>query len=102
MALVNIDSARRKVLEMLDRMAPPAGVQVLSYKRNRWVSVVWLEPGRVLVEERGYETQRMEVDRVDLARVLKTIFKREFPRSRKVRCLRLDHGGQAGRPRKVL
>ncbi|WP_457572684.1 hypothetical protein [Desulfolithobacter sp.] len=85
MSLVNIDSLRTHVLRLLGRMRPPGGIELMSYKRNRTIALICQENGRVVVRERGYVEQELEVAPDDLPRLLKTLIKREFPRSRKVR-----------------
>jgi hypothetical protein len=89
MALVNIDSALKDVLSRLRKLAPPQGIEVLSYKRNRSIRVMPVGDGRVLVHERGYAERKMEIETSELQKVLGAIFKKEFPRSRKVRVCRV-------------
>ena len=88
MSLINISSVRQQALRQLARLDPPAGLELLSYKRNRSVAVVRLAGNRYQVIERGYVDQEVEVDERGLARLLKIMIKREFPRSRKVRLFR--------------
>jgi len=90
MALINIDTAIKRVLLMVAKIAPPRGVEILTYKRNRGVSIIRLAEDSFLVREHGYEEQEMQVCFADLARVLKSIAKREFPRSRQVRIYQLE------------
>jgi hypothetical protein len=89
MALMPIDSARRQVLELLKKMQPLQGLDIRSYKRNRAVMILLQDRRQVLVRERGYREQEFLVAQSELAKILKTIFKREFPRSRKVRIYQL-------------
>ena len=102
MALVNIESALRKVVNSLKKTPAGRGMEILSYKRNRGVSVVRLDEGLFSVQERGYRDQILEVEGKDIGKVLKSIMKREFPRSRKVRIYRLDDASEAGMVRKRL
>ncbi|MBU0909173.1 MAG: hypothetical protein KKA54_07655 [Proteobacteria bacterium] len=90
MALINIDTAIKRVLLLVAKIEPPRGVEMLTYKRNRGVSVIRLDEDSYLVRERGYEEQEMQVCFADLARVLKSMAKREFPRSRQVRLYQLE------------
>jgi hypothetical protein len=90
MALINIDTAIKRVLQIAGKIEPPRGVEILTYKRNRGVSIIRLAEDSFLVRERGYEENEMQVCFADLARVLKSMAKREFPRSRQVRIYQLE------------
>ncbi len=60
-------------------------------------------PGeQVIVRERGYEEREQTVPVSELPRLLKTIIKREFPRSRKVRIQKFFRPEELSRPRKIL
>jgi len=90
MSLVNIDSIRRQTLRLLDRIDPPGGIELLSYKRNRSVAIVCLGDGNFFVREKGYDVQEIHVGRDRLPRILKAMIKKEFPRSRKVRLFKFQ------------
>ncbi|MCK5231604.1 MAG: hypothetical protein KAR13_15130 [Desulfobulbaceae bacterium] len=102
MALLNIETCLKRALNMLEKSSAPAGVEILSYKRNRGVAVLKLDDNRFLVRERGYNDEEFRSDYSDLARRLKSIFKREFPRSRKLRLYRLAGPEEINRPRKKM
>lgn len=102
MALINIDTALKRVEQIIARVQPPEGVEILTYKRNRGVSVLRLDTGRLLVRERGYEEHLQEIDEKELGKVLKSIAKREFPRSRKVRVYQLSGPDDEGVERKKI
>jgi len=90
MALINIDTAIKRVLLLVAKIEPPRGVEMLTYKRNRGIAVIRLGEDSFLVRERGYAEQELRVCMADLARVLKAMAKREFPRSRQVRLYQLE------------
>ena len=102
MALINIDAALKDVLGRLHKMSPGQGVEVLSYKRNRGVSILKLGEGEVLVREHGYGERERIFPEDELQRRLRTIFRFEFPRSRKVRVYALGSGDEEGRELKKL
>lgn len=102
MSLVNRDSLLRQVLHIVAEIEPPAGIELLSYKRNRRVSVTAGPGTYVTVRERGYEELDTTVEREELSRTLKAIIKREFPRSRKIRLQKLSDPEDLDRPRKKL
>ncbi len=60
-------------------------LEVRSYKRDRALLLIRLSPERIQIEEDGFEQHRFEVAEPDLRRLLKTLIKREFPRSNKLR-----------------
>lgn len=85
MALVNIDTALTDAIRLIGKSPINGGVEILSYKRNRTIAVIRLSEGRVKVIEKGYTVAESEIDLDQLAKKMKTMIKREFPRSRKVR-----------------
>ncbi len=102
MALVNIQSAIKRVQQIIRKLEPPQGVEILTYKRNRGITIIKIDEETVSIQERGYKEQTLLVEIKDLARQLKSIAKREFPRSRKVRVYQLDSPYCLGIKRKQL
>ena len=102
MALVNIDSVLRNLLQKLEKLSPPQSIELLSYKRNRSVSVLLLDDGKILVRERGYREEEQIVERGLLPKHLKALIKYEFPRSRKVRMYQVDNPEELEKVRKKL
>ena len=100
--MINIDSALKQTVQMLKKMSPPAGLEVLSYKRNRAVVILRQASDRFLVEERGYYQHSQTLSFEELEKNLRIIFRREFPRSRKVRVYRLGGPQDLGQKRKKL
>ena len=102
MALVNIDSVLRNLLQKLKKLDPPQGIELLSYKRNRSIAVLLLDDGKVLVRERGYRDNEQIIDKSLLSKHLKSLIKYEFPRSRKVRVYQVDDPLELEKVRKKL
>jgi hypothetical protein len=102
MALVNIDTVLRNLLQKLRKLNPPQGIELLSYKRNRSIAVLLLEDGKILVRERGYRDEEQIIDKTMLSKCLKSLIKYEFPRSRKVRVYQVDDPLELERVRKKL
>ena len=102
MSLVNIDSLQRQVLQILSKIESPAGVELSSYKRNRSISLTVQPLQQVIVRENGYIKQEMNVDFKEVPKLLKTMIKREFPRSRKVRVHKFETPEELDRQRKTL
>lgn len=90
MALVNIDSVLRNLLQKLKKLNPPQGIELLSYKRNRSIAVLLLDENKVLVREQGYRDEERIIDKYLLSKHLEKSIKYEFPRSRKVRLYQVD------------
>ena len=85
MALINIETALRDAISLIGKARIDSGIEIMSYKRNRTVALIRLSEQRVLLREQGYVDDDTEVDLKQLPKKLKTVLKREFPRSRKVR-----------------
>ena len=102
MALVNIDNCVSKVLQQLGKLEAGQGVEILSYKRNRGVSVLIRPDDFFYIREHGYIDEEKTLPLAELAKELKTIVKREFPRSRKIRIYQLDGPEDLNQPRKKL
>jgi len=102
MALVNIDSVIRTVLQRLEKLSPPQGIELLSYKRNRSIAVLHRRNGNFHVRERGYREDDRVVNKAGLQKHLKALIKYEFPRSRKIRLYQLDDPRELEKPRKKL
>jgi hypothetical protein len=102
MALVNIDSVLPNLLQKLDKLRPPQGMELLSYKRNRSIAVLLCDNGRILVREKGYRLAEHMVEKAKLPRHLKSLIKYEFPRSRKLRMYQIDTPEDLERPLKKL
>ena len=102
MALVNIESVQKKVLDQLKKTPEGQGVEILSYKRNRGISLILTGRESIMLRERGYREREITVTLSDLPRILRSMMKTEFPRSRKVRVYRLASAEVAGRELKRI
>lgn len=102
MALHNISSAMKKVLNTLKKTPEGHGVEVLSYKRNRGISILREENSMFYVREHGYNEESWHLEEDMLVRILKSAMKREFPRSRKLRIYHLSGVEEMNRPMKKL
>ncbi|WP_028585064.1 hypothetical protein [Desulfogranum mediterraneum] len=102
MALINIASLRQQVLKLLAATPAPGGVELLSYKRDRSISVLCQDDATFIVKERGYLDQEVVSTRDGLSRLLKEMIKREFPRSRKVRLVKFADPAELERERQRI
>ncbi len=89
MALIPLEALRPHVLRLLTKADPSGGVELLSFKRDRSVAVFRLSDERYLLVEQGFTRQERIVDVSGLPRLLKAAIKREFPRSHKVRVVKM-------------
>jgi hypothetical protein len=102
MALVNIDSVIRNLMQKLEKLNHPQGIELLSYKRNRSIAVLLRADNTFLVRERGYREEEQVIDKAGLQKHLKSLIKYEFPRSRKIRMQQVDSPQELEKPRKIL
>jgi hypothetical protein len=102
MALVNIDSVIRNLLQKLEKLNHPQGIELLSYKRNRSIAVLLLADNTFLVREKGYREEEVIIDKEGLQNHLKRLIKYEFPRSRKIRMYQINNPLELEKSRKKL
>lgn len=102
MALINKESAIKKIMTGLEKLPLQQGYEVLSYKRNRGLDLLRLETDLILIRERGYREAEYRVRMADLEKLLKSLFKYEFPRSRQLRLYQLASPADRDQPRKKL
>jgi hypothetical protein len=102
MALQNISSTLNNVLARLKKLPAGEGVEILSYKRNRGISIIREDSDLFYVREHGYNDEVWRVESRKLGRLLKSVMKREFPRSRKLRIYHLNAFEEINRPKKKL
>jgi len=91
MALINISNILNESLRALKTASATGGIGLFSYKRNRKVIITRISHSHFLVREDGYVTSTKELKRDKFEKELRTIIKREFPRSRKVRLYKFNH-----------
>ncbi len=97
MALVNIDNIVKSAVRIASDLPPAAGVELMSYKRNRTISITVLDNLMYKIIEKGYLEQESTVSFDQLAKTLKKAVKKEFPRSRKVRIFKYTNPAQLDR-----
>lgn len=60
-------------------------LDIRTYKRNRSVIIVKKKDDELLLIQNGYDRQTYSIKSSQLKKLLKTLLKKEFPRSNKVR-----------------
>ena len=78
------------VCERLKTLPISHCLDLRTYKRNRSVMIAKLAEDDLLVIENGFFKARFRVRPEKLRKLLKTLMKKEFPRSRKIRLYVLD------------
>jgi len=73
------------VRERLEKLPLGHYIDLKTYKRNRTVIIVKIDEKKLLVIEDGYFKDRFLIKSDKLKKLLKTLLKKEFPRSKKIR-----------------
>ncbi|WP_457574318.1 hypothetical protein [Desulfolithobacter sp.] len=83
--MLDKNAALATVLSRCRKLDPGQAIELLTWKKDRSVRIIRLENGQLRVEERGFERQDFVVHLDKLKKLLRTLIKREFPRSHKIR-----------------
>jgi hypothetical protein len=73
------------VCKRLEKLPLGHYIDLKTYKRNRTVMIVKVDEKKLLVIEDGYFKDRFLIKPDKLKKILKTLLKMEFPRSKKIR-----------------
>jgi predicted thioesterase len=73
------------VIRKLKKLPVGHAVDLRTYKRNRSVVIRRTAADEFDVVENGFFQDRFQVDLSKMKKLLKTLFKKEFPRSTKIR-----------------
>jgi hypothetical protein len=87
-ALVNIESVWKRIRDQFRKTPEHQGVETLSYKRNRGISLVRCAGVSVTVRGRGFCEREITAAFSALPKVLRAMMSTELPRNRKVRVYR--------------
>lgn len=80
--MITISSLMQTVLTKLRKMPDGHYVEVLTYKKDRALKIVKLEENQFLVIENGFHKEQHMTDADNLRKTLKSLIKKEFPRSK--------------------
>ncbi len=78
-------TAVQDVMRRLQKMESGDSLELLTWKKDRSLLLVKQNENEVLVYERGFVEEEFRVKYSKLKKLLKTLLKREFPRSHKIR-----------------
>ena len=90
--MIDRANAVADVRARLRKLAPGRGIVLLTYKRDRSLTIVRLDRDGYEIREDGFEKRTHRTDGDGLKRLLKTLLKREFPRSNKIRVQAWEDG----------
>lgn len=77
------------VLAKLKKLPTGHAIDLRTYKRNRSIIIRRAEEDRFDVIQNGYEQERYSETLKKMRKLLKTLLKKEFPRSTKIRLYNL-------------
>lgn len=99
--MIDKATALESVLRKLKKL--PAGhcIDLRTYKRNRSLLIIHSAENKFTIFEDGYDTITHEAELKCMRKLLKTLFKREFPRSSKIRMYELGKYNEAMRERNL-
>ncbi|MBG0789467.1 MAG: hypothetical protein H0S80_03100 [Desulfovibrionaceae bacterium] len=83
--MIDIAGAVPAILSRLKKLPAGRGLELLTFKRDRGLRVVKTGEDAFTATEFGFRAETVRADLKGMKRVLKTVLKREFPRSNKVR-----------------
>jgi hypothetical protein len=78
-------TAMETVMRRLEKLEVGHALDLRTYKRNRSVVIARTGDDSFDVVENGFARERFEATTGSMRKLLKTLFKREFPRSTKIR-----------------
>ena len=73
------------VSSLLARDEPPMEIQILSFKKDRSITLRMSPEGTVEVSENGFDQRTFYCSIEDLPKLIREVSDREFPRSHNVR-----------------
>ena len=81
--MIDINAAIPAVMARLKQLPAGATLELLTFKRDRGVRIAKVADNEFSTTEFGYRDETADTDLKGLKKLLKTVVKREFPRSNK-------------------
>lgn len=97
--MIDKATALESVLRKLKKLPVGHCIDLRTYKRNRSLLILHYLNENFIIYEDGYETIEHEATLNEIRKILKIIFKREFPRSNKIRIYELGEYDESMRVR---
>ncbi len=83
--MIDKASAIPTIVTKLKRMPVGHGMDLRTYKRDRSIIILRSEEDLFSITENGFRQDTFQTDFRGLKKILKTLLRREFPRSNKIR-----------------
>lgn len=83
--MLDIAGAIPTILTRLRKLSVGHGLDLRTFKRDRSVAITRMADDMYVVEENGFSRETFSTDIKGMRKLLKTLLKREFPRSNKIR-----------------
>jgi len=83
--MIDAASALTTIMTKTKKLTVDTGIELLTYKRDRGLRIWYNGKDLYTVKEFGFEYNVIESDLKGMKKLLKTLLKREFPRSKKIR-----------------
>ncbi|BCS88340.1 hypothetical protein [Pseudodesulfovibrio sediminis] len=83
--MIDAASALTTILTKTKKLTVDTGLELLTYKRDRGLRIWYNGKDMYTIKEFGFEYNVIETNFNDLKKLIKTLLKREFPRSKKIR-----------------
>jgi hypothetical protein len=99
--MIDKATALESVLRKLKKLPVGHCIDLRTYKRNRSLLIIHYQSEDFTIFEDGYETIEHNVKLKEVRKLLKTLFKREFPRSNKIRMYELGEYDDSMREREM-
>ncbi|NDV25431.1 hypothetical protein [Desulfovibrio sp. JC010] len=87
--MIDKATALESVLRKLKKLPVGHCIDLRTYKRNRSLLILHVHEQEYIIYEDGYEKIEHQTALKGMKKLLKTLFKREFPRSNKIRMYEL-------------
>jgi hypothetical protein len=83
--MIDIKSLVPVVCQKVEKLGAGGVIELKTYKRDRGVDIIKISDETLRIIESGFEKRQFSIPVSRLKKTLKSIVKREFPRSNKVR-----------------
>ena len=88
--MIAIQNVVAIVRQKVEKLAINGVIELKTYKRDRGATIVKISEDCLRITETGFENAEFEVPVSRLKKTLKSVLKKEFPRSNKVRVTVID------------
>ncbi len=88
--MLDISAVIPTVKKKLKSLPTGHGLDLRTYKRDRSVRIIKLDEESLRVSQDGFEQNEFTIPAAELGKTLKSLLKKEFPRSNKVRLYTIE------------